>query len=47
VGGSVRDDFYLTRGGDKLDTETKAALTASLISMGRDEALPGSSGLAP
>ncbi|HEY6553137.1 MAG TPA: hypothetical protein VI669_07260 [Vicinamibacteria bacterium] len=47
VGGSVRDDFYLARGGDKLDTDTKAALTASLISLGRDEALPGASGLAP
>jgi [protein-PII] uridylyltransferase len=47
VGGSVRDDFYLTRGGDKLDTDTKAALTASLISMGREEEQPGPSGLAP
>jgi [protein-PII] uridylyltransferase len=47
VGGSVRDDFFLTRDGRKLDTETKAALTAGLISMGRDEGRPAPTGIAP
>ncbi len=47
VGGSVRDDFFLTRESQKLDTETKAALTAGLISMGRDEGRPAPTGIAP
>ena len=47
VGGSVRDDFFLTRGAQKLDPETKAGLTAGLISVGRAEGSPAPSGLAP
>jgi [protein-PII] uridylyltransferase len=47
VGGSVRDDFFLTRGANKLDTDTKAALTASLISLGRDDERPPTTPPAP
>jgi [protein-PII] uridylyltransferase len=47
VGGSVRDDFFLTRGAQKLDTDTKATLTAALISLGHDVDRPATSGLAP
>jgi [protein-PII] uridylyltransferase len=36
VGGSVRDDFFLTRGSQKLDPDTKAALTESIIALGRE-----------
>lgn len=45
VGGSVRDDFFLTLGAHKLDAETKAGLTAGLIAVGRDES--ATPGLAP
>ena len=47
VGGSVRDDFFLTRGAAKLDPETKAALTAGLIGVGRDQDRPATGVLAP
>jgi [protein-PII] uridylyltransferase len=47
VGGSVRDDFFLSRDALKLDTDTKAKLTAALISMGRDEDRPAPTSLAP
>jgi len=44
VGGAVRDDFYVARGGRKLDPEAKAELTARLIAMGHDERRPASTG---
>jgi [protein-PII] uridylyltransferase len=47
VGGSVRDDFFLTRGTQKLDAEAKAGLTASLVGLGRDEDRPATTGVAP
>jgi [protein-PII] uridylyltransferase len=47
VGGAVRDDFYLTRNAEKLDTETRAGLTAALIAMARDEERPATTTLAP
>jgi [protein-PII] uridylyltransferase len=45
VGGSVRDDFFLTLGANKLDPATKAGLTAGLIAVGRDES--ATTGTAP
>jgi [protein-PII] uridylyltransferase len=42
VGGAVRDDFYLTRSGGKLDDESKSTLAARLTALGRAPAAAGS-----
>lgn len=44
VGGSIRDDFYLTRNGHKLDAEAKADLAARVVAIGRDEGRPTPAG---
>jgi [protein-PII] uridylyltransferase len=44
VGGAIRDDFYLTRDGRKLDAEAEADLAARLLSLGRDEGRPSPAG---
>jgi [protein-PII] uridylyltransferase len=44
VGGAVRDDFYLTQGGQKLDPQAQSELTARLVALGRDEGRPAAVG---
>ena len=44
VGGAVRDDFYLTRGGQKLDLPLRTDLGARLQALGRDQGLTTAAG---